>query len=84
MLLISKGLAKEVLESNKKEKSQHFVCLELQIIEIEQQGFYLLYRSLNWKEKMRSGASFLLQNVISINGETKFAGAAVIKGKTKS
>ena len=47
MILISKGLAKEVLESNKKEKSQHFVCLELQIIEIEQQGFYLLYRSLN-------------------------------------
>ena len=33
--------------------------------------------------KMRSGSSFLLQNVISMNGETKFAGAAVIKGKTK-
>lgn len=32
---------------------------------------------------MRSGSSFLLQNVISIKGETKFAGAAVIKGKTK-
>ena len=24
-----------------------------------------------------------MQNVISMNGETKFAGAAVIKGKTK-
>ena len=82
MLLISKGLAKEVLESNKKEKSQHFVCLELQIIEIEQQGFYLLYRSLNWKE--RCGQGPVLQNVIPIKGETKFAGAAVIKGKTKS
>ena len=58
MLLISKGLAKEVLESNKKEKSQHFVCLELQIIEIEQQGFYLLYRSLNWKERCGQGPVF--------------------------
>jgi spore germination protein len=33
--------------------------------------------------KLKSGSSFLLQNVISENGEVKFAGAAVIKGKTK-
>ncbi|KOS27055.1 spore gernimation protein GerA [Bacillus anthracis] len=58
MILISKGLAKEVLESNKKEKSQHFVCLELQIIEREQQGFYLLYHSLNWKERCGQGPVF--------------------------
>ncbi|WEA41242.1 Ger(x)C family spore germination protein [Lysinibacillus fusiformis] len=33
--------------------------------------------------KMQSGSSFLLQNVISTDGEVKFAGAAVIEGKTK-
>lgn len=33
--------------------------------------------------KMHSGTSFLLQNVISVNEEEKFAGAAVIEGKTK-
>jgi spore germination protein len=33
--------------------------------------------------KLQSGSSFLLQNVISANGQVKFAGAAVIKGKTK-
>ncbi|MED4030225.1 Ger(x)C family spore germination protein [Priestia megaterium] len=32
--------------------------------------------------KIQSGSSFLLQNVLSANGEIKFAGAAVIKGKT--
>ncbi|TFE30670.1 Ger(x)C family spore germination protein [Cohnella luojiensis] len=35
------------------------------------------------KGEMQSGSSFLLQNVISANGEMKFAGAAVIQGKTK-
>jgi spore germination protein len=33
--------------------------------------------------KLHSGSSFLLQNVISANGKNKFAGAAVIEGKTK-
>ncbi|MED0896733.1 Ger(x)C family spore germination C-terminal domain-containing protein, partial [Aneurinibacillus migulanus] len=33
--------------------------------------------------KMQSGSSFLLQNVVAANGEVKFAGAAVIKGKIK-
>jgi spore germination protein len=33
--------------------------------------------------KLHSGSSFLLQNVVSANGQVKFAGAAVIGGKTK-
>ncbi|WP_310172625.1 Ger(x)C family spore germination protein [Neobacillus niacini] len=33
--------------------------------------------------KLQSGSSFLLQNVVSANGQVKFAGAAVIDGKTK-
>ncbi|USL45583.1 Ger(x)C family spore germination protein [Priestia megaterium] len=35
------------------------------------------------ESRLQSGSSFLLQNVILKNGETKFVGAAVIKGKTK-
>ena len=34
------------------------------------------------ESKIQSGSSFLLQNVLSANGEIKFAGAAIIKGKT--
>ena len=33
--------------------------------------------------KMESESSFLLQNVVSSDGEVKFSGAAIIKGKTK-
>ncbi|MCP1123997.1 spore gernimation protein GerC [Bacillus sp. AFS018417] len=33
--------------------------------------------------KMQSESSFLLQNVVSSDGEVKFSGAAIIKGKTK-
>ena len=35
------------------------------------------------ESKIQSGSSFLLQNVLSANGEIKFAGAAIIKGKTQ-
>ncbi|MFE5431187.1 Ger(x)C family spore germination protein [Peribacillus simplex] len=34
------------------------------------------------ESKIQSESSFLLQNVLSVNGEVKFAGAAVIDGKT--
>ena len=34
--------------------------------------------------KLYSDSSFLLQNVSTENGEVKFAGAAIIEGKTKS
>ncbi|PEN84801.1 spore gernimation protein GerC [Bacillus cereus] len=33
--------------------------------------------------KMQSGTSFLLQNVSTVNGEVKLAGAAIIKGSSK-
>lgn len=33
--------------------------------------------------EMRTKSSYLLQNVVSANGEVKFSGAAVIKGKTQ-
>ena len=33
--------------------------------------------------KLHSGSSFLLQNVVREDGEVKFSGAAVIRGKTK-
>ncbi|MEW4264736.1 Ger(x)C family spore germination protein [Priestia megaterium] len=34
------------------------------------------------ESKIQSRSSFLLQNVVSANGEIKFAGAGIIKGKT--
>ncbi|WP_322552617.1 Ger(x)C family spore germination protein (plasmid) [Priestia megaterium] len=35
------------------------------------------------ESKIQSRSSFLLQNVLSANGEIKFAGAGIIKGKTQ-
>lgn len=34
------------------------------------------------ESKIKSGSSFLIQKVLSVDGQVKFAGAAVIAGKT--
>ncbi|PFR46915.1 Ger(x)C family spore germination protein [Bacillus cereus] len=83
MLLISKGLAKEVLESNKKGEIPAFRLSGIADNRNRTTRILPPVSLAKLEGKMRSGSSFLLQNVISINGETKFAGAAVIKGKTK-
>ncbi len=49
---------------------------------IEQQEFYLPLSLIKLESNIESGTSFLLQNVLSANGEIKFAGAGIIKGKT--
>lgn len=83
MILISKGLAKEVLNQTKGE----IPAFRLSGIADNRKRTTRILPPVSLAKlegKMRSGSSFLLQNVISIKGETKFAGAAVIKGKTKS
>ncbi|MGR5901244.1 Ger(x)C family spore germination protein [Bacillus cereus] len=68
MLLISKGLAKEVLESNKGE----IPAFRLSGIADNRNRTTRILPPVSLAKlegKMRSGASFLLQNVISINGK---------------
>lgn len=83
LVLISNGIASKVLESK-----EPGVIPAFQLVGIVDNDYrttrILPPMSLaKLTGKMQSGTSFLLQNVISTNGEVKFAGAAVIEGKTK-
>ncbi|WP_438285298.1 Ger(x)C family spore germination protein [Bacillus toyonensis] len=83
MILISKGPAREVLESKKNGEIPAFQLTGIADNRNRTTRILPPVSLTKLEGKMRSGSSFLLQNVASINGETKFAGAAVIKGKTK-
>lgn len=83
MILISKGPAREVFESKKNGDIPAFQLTGIADNRNRTTRILPPVSLTKLEGKMRSGSSFLLQNVASINGETKFAGAAVIKGKTK-
>ncbi|PGC45630.1 spore gernimation protein GerC [Bacillus toyonensis] len=83
MILISKGPAREVLESKKNGEIPAYQLTGIADNRNRTTRILPPVSLTKLEGKMRSGSSFLLQNVASINGETKFAGAAVIKGKTK-
>lgn len=83
LVLISKGRASEMLETMEKGEIPAFRLLG--IVDNDSRTTRLL-RPMSLAKligKIPSGSSFLLQNVVSANGEVKFAGAAVIKGKSK-
>lgn len=82
LALISKGRASETLESKEIGEIPTFHLIG---IRDNQYRITRILPSVSLTKlggKMESGSSFLLQNVISTNGEVKFAGAAVIKGNT--
>ncbi|MDM5309786.1 Ger(x)C family spore germination protein [Peribacillus frigoritolerans] len=82
LVLISKGRASKTLESKKAGEIPAFRLVG--IVE----NIYRTTRILppmplfKLESKLHSESSFLLQNVLSVNGKVKFAGAAVIDGKT--
>ena len=67
MILISKGLAKEVLESNKKGEIPAFRLSGIADNRKRTTRILPPVSLAKLEGKMRSGSSFLLQNVISIN-----------------
>nr|WP_312886462.1 Ger(x)C family spore germination protein [Paenibacillus foliorum] len=81
--LISTGLARDTLESKGAAEIPSFRLFGM----IDNQ--YRTTRILppmsfaRLQGKMQSGSSFLVQNVTSTDKEVKFAGAAIIQGKTK-
>ncbi|MFF2287846.1 Ger(x)C family spore germination protein [Peribacillus butanolivorans] len=83
LVLISKGSASNTLESKKAGEIPAFRLYGM-VNNAYRTTRILPPMSLSKLEgKVHSGSSFLLQNVVSSNGEVKFAGAAIIKGKTK-
>ncbi|MGW8428491.1 Ger(x)C family spore germination protein [Peribacillus simplex] len=82
LVLISKGRASTTLETKTTGEIPAFRLVG--IVENAYRTTRILppMSLIKVESKVQSKSSFLLQNVLSVNGEVKFAGAAVIDGKT--
>lgn len=83
LVFISKGQARETMESKEAGEIPAFRLLGIADNEYRTTRISPSISLAKLEGKMQSKSSFLLQNVISTNGEVKFSGAAVIEGKTK-
>jgi spore germination protein len=83
LVLISKGQASKTLESKDTVEIPSFRLLGISANEYKTTRILPPISLAKIEGTMHSCNSFLLQNVISTNGEVKFAGAAIIEGKTK-
>ncbi|MCT9855791.1 Ger(x)C family spore germination protein [Priestia megaterium] len=82
LVLISKGRASDTLESKTAGEVPAFHLYGMVDNTYRTTRILPPMSLIKLASKIRSGSSFLLQNVLSANGEIKFAGAAVIKGNT--
>ena len=82
LMFISKGRASDTLESKTAGEIPAFRLSAM--VENSYRTTRILppMPLIKLESKIQSRSSFLLQNVVSANGEIKFAGAAIIKGKT--
>ncbi|MFJ8530932.1 Ger(x)C family spore germination protein [Bacillus sp. NPDC094106] len=83
LVLISKGRASETLKSKEKGEIPAFRLIEIGDNQYRSSRISPPMPLAKLPGKVQSGASFLLPNVIAVNGEVKYVGAAIIKGKTK-
>lgn len=84
LLLIAQNRASKTLESKKPMDIPAFKLLEMTHGHGRTTKILPPTTLTKIEGKLHSGASFLLQNVVSsTNGDIKFAGAAVIEGKTR-
>jgi len=83
LLLIAKNHASNILESNEPAKIPAFQLVEMMKGHKRTTKILPPMTFAKLEGKLYSGASFLLQSVVSENEEIKFVGAAVIEGKTK-
>lgn len=82
LMFISKGIASDTLESKTAGVIPAFRLSAM--VENAYRTTRILppMPLIKLESKIQSRSSFLLQNVVSANGEIKFAGAGIIKGKT--
>lgn len=83
LLLIAKNHASNILESNEPSKIPAFQLVEMMKGHKRTTKIIPPMTFAKLEGKLYSEDSFLLQSVVSENGEIKFVGAAVIEGKTK-
>ncbi|MBK5350669.1 Ger(x)C family spore germination protein [Bacillus sp. TH22] len=82
-IMVSKGLASDVLKSKELGEIPAFRLIDIEDNQYRSSRILPPMPLAKLPGKVKSGASFLLPNVISINGEVKYVGAAVMKGSTK-
>ncbi|WP_368896105.1 Ger(x)C family spore germination protein [Priestia megaterium] len=82
LMFISKGRASDTLESKTAGEIPAFRVSEMEKNSYRTTRILPPMPLIKLESKIQSRSSFLLQNVVSANGEIKFAGAAIIKGKT--
>jgi len=82
LVVISKGRARDTLESKTAGEIPAFRLSGMVNNTYRTTRILPPMSLIKLASKIQSGSSFLLQNIVSANGEIKFAGAAVIKGKT--
>ncbi|MCW9129644.1 Ger(x)C family spore germination protein [Bacillus paramycoides] len=82
-VMVSRGLASDALKSKEPGEIPAFRLIEIEDNQYRTSRILPPMPLAKLPGKVKSGASFLLPNVISINGEVKYVGAAVIKGSTK-
>ncbi|WP_139488821.1 Ger(x)C family spore germination protein [Brevibacillus dissolubilis] len=82
LILISKGRASETLETKKGGEVPAFRLHGIVDNQYRSTRIMPPMSLAKLEGKIQSGSSFMLQNVIAANREIKFAGAAVIKGRT--
>ncbi|WP_141434476.1 Ger(x)C family spore germination protein [Bacillus sp. 03113] len=82
LLLISKGQASDTLESKDAKEIPTFRLIGISDNEYRTTRISAPVSLAKLMGKLQSDSSFLVQNVISANGEVKFSGAAVIEAKS--
>ncbi|MDP1420284.1 Ger(x)C family spore germination protein [Peribacillus simplex] len=82
LVLISKGRASKTLESKKAGEIPAFRLAGIVENAYRTTRIFPPMSHIKVESKIQSESSFLLQKVLSVNGQVKFAGAAVIDGKT--
>jgi len=81
LVLISKGRASDTLESKTAGEIPAFRLNGMVGNAYRTTRILPPMPLIKLESNIQSGSSFLLQNVLAANGEVKFAGAAIIKGK---
>lgn len=82
LVFISKGRASKTLELKDPSQIPSFFLLGISDNRTRTNRLLPPMQLIKLIAKMQSQSSFLLQNVITVNGEMKFAGAGVIQGKS--
>ena len=82
LMFISKGRASDTLESKAAGEIPAFRLSTMVKNAYRTTRILPPMPLIKLESKIQSRSSFLLQNVVSANGEIKFAGAGIIKGKT--